>query len=103
MTTPYFHVLCLDALNGEANRPGTPFIFANEWLGDFYIVLSILTVILSLCYCANQGQTNELFLRLDQVTHMKLFHRTFGKRSCMEFVDLVFEVLSFPCDSEILQ
>lgn len=69
------------------------FKWTNQW---FLYYLCILRVMQSSCYCAIWGQTNEMFLRLNQVNDMNLFPRLFLKRYYMEFVDLPLVGLSFP-------
>lgn len=88
------------SLNGETNRTRTRYTFLNEWISDFYIVLCILRVILSSGYCASWEQTNEMFLRLDQVNNMNLFHKNFLKGTVWNLWTHHLWVWVSLCDSE---
>lgn len=68
----------------------------DQWFFFFLLFSAVLMLYCHYANCAMWGKTNEIFLRLDQVTHVNLFHKIFWKRSCTGFVDLFFEVLSFP-------
>jgi hypothetical protein len=74
----------------KLTEPGFNTLLKNEKICDFHRIVNIL-IVLSLFL----GQASDMFLRLDQVSNMSLFHRIYLKRNCIVFMNLPFEILNF--------